>query len=239
MLFGGLFARKVRATRFDCSHNIRTEDNMGKKMLEATRHSIKDGPSDTIGRLGATLAACEGSLCDTFIDVFFAGLLIRTWQTLAHFLSNYRHGPARVHPSPIVRLGRDDLLAAMVTGEVRIAVEHGRTYFQAVLAVHGVAQCRAWADFAMVGIKEMFAIMKDGEHGRFFGHTPLIELCAWATMGYPDNIRLDMPSALQSMAEMETIVFVEEDERITVLFDKILVEPISAGLVEATRLQAY
>lgn len=183
------------------------------KTLHYRRHSIKDGPNNTIGPKGIVLARAEGEkvdITDTSYARGFHGPLVRTAQTLLAFSRGLGYVP---DPMPVVpEIGTDDLFAAMATPEFRQTVAGGASNFTSLVTAHGFDQCRDWAIIAALGVASMFGAMGQDEMAIAFGHSPVIELAIWRLCGH------DMPEVfLRQIADMEGAIFTEENDKIEVL----------------------
>lgn len=210
------------------------------KFLHYRRHSTKDGAmKDTIGPLGLLLAFCEGQkaaqtmysfegiedahmvdgprkLRTRFIHAFH-GPLIRTLQTLYAFTSGLGYS---VPLMPAVEeIGTNELFAEFATPKFRESVARGASNFEAILATYGEKDAtRLTARFTQ-GVQIMFAQMSHGETGIAFGHSPCIELVAWAIGGF-----CTLPDELSKLNDMEGIVLQMADDGTITITEKISVE---------------
>lgn len=180
------------------------------KTLRYRRHSSKDGAvKDTIGFKGIALAISEGDK-DAENGILpgcvFHGELVRTAQTALIYVSCMDHG-WRVMPV-VPQIGNAALFAELANEALCKAVAGGASNFEAVIAAHGVEKAKGYAADAFEGVKDMFDDMgNDDDMGAAFGHSPIIELAAWAAAGFQD-----LPPEFIRLSDMEGIEFVNEDD---------------------------
>lgn len=150
------------------------------KTLILLRHSLKDGPNDTIGPKGLKLAWEQGlNAKEIRPEVIFHGPLVRTAQTALAFCEGLGYVP-RITPV-IYGLGDSTLFAEIATPEFRTAAK-STSFFRATLQTHGVEKTKIWAELGLQAVKSMFEQMDDDENKLAIGffHSPTIELAAWA-----------------------------------------------------------
>lgn len=193
---------------------------MAIKTLHLRRHTSK-GPDNHITPLGRTLAIAEGKKASeqktgestgdgpdaAWIPLRYSriynGPLPRTMETAMAFSYGLGYTP---QPMPAVReIGTDELFREIGTDKFREAAK-SVGFFRAVFEVHGHEKAMALALLAGGGINAMFLGMNDGETDIAIGHTPMIELGVWAVNDFKD-----LPEKLTTLADMEGIVFMEEN----------------------------
>lgn len=194
------------------------------KILHLRRHSIKDGPNNTIGPKGLELAVKQGKLVKVGYDKLFHGPLVRTAQTALAFCQGLGYTPFIM---PVVSgLGDEALFAKMVTEEFRAAVKKGLSNFAAVQLVHDSEKIAAWTNQARLALMQMFDSMKDCEIGIGFFHSPTIELTALACSA---SDVADAAEDWTRLRDLEGLVFVHDQETATpFLVGKISVQPDAA-----------
>lgn len=198
------------------------------KMLHLRRHSIKDGPDQTIGPKGLELAIREGKRVDLGTvpvvgppvqeqdemalldsgqtakrryDKLFHGPQVQNAQTALAFCQGLGYVPRVM---PIVNgLGNDNLFAEIITEEFKAAVQSGLSNFAAVRQVHCDIKVAAWADRGRMAVTRMFDEMGDGEIGAGFFYGIPIELAAWACGAGDDTVK-----EWTGLREAEGLIFV-------------------------------
>lgn len=175
------------------------------KRLYYLRHSIKD-TNNNISLEGTALARMQGqALASVPFTHAFCGPLVRTRQTLLHFFSGHPSEVGIKGPCTEVEgIGTDELFAQITTGGWKAAVKAGKSNFEAVLEAHHSAQVGQWAKDAYYAVKSMFNKMNSGETAVAFGHSPIIELVAYALLNN------QLAPEYRTLKEMEGIVFEEE-----------------------------
>lgn len=177
------------------------------KTLHYRRHSIKDGAvKDTIGTKGIALAITEGDQ-DAEHDIFpgcvFHGEMVRTAQTALVYMSCMDHGWRVMQVVP--QIGNATLFAELANDAFRKAVTGGASNFEAVIAAHGIEKAKGYAADALEGVVDMLDDMgNDDDLGVAFGHSPIIELAAWAATGFES-----LSEALRKLGDMEGIIFTQ------------------------------
>lgn len=193
------------------------------KILLYRRHSIKDGEvRDTIGPKGLDLAVVEGrrdlKQSGWCVERVFHGSLVRTAQTALAYLEGQGNSLFIVEPV-IEEIGTDALFAEIANDAFRAATKEGASNFDALIAVHGVDKAEEWALAAAKGVTKMFDAMVGDEVAIAFGHSPTIEMAAWAINEYEP-----LPNKLTALNDMEGIVFLSEDFDSITIGEKISVE---------------
>ena len=177
------------------------------KTLYYRRHSIKDGPNNTIGPEGLELAQSEGEHAGNIGEEYywmFHGPLIRTAQTALAFLSGLALGSRTLTlipiPMPIIEeIGTDELFAKIGTPECHAAVKSGMSNLMATLTTHPDV-VGEFITTAMAGVKKMFSMIDDGPPSIAFGHSPMIELAAYG-----------IDKSQYTLGELEGLVFIQDD----------------------------
>jgi len=191
------------------------------KTLRYRRHSIKDGlVKDTIGEKGIALAIAEGQKDgdnDIFPDHVFHGELVRTAQTALAYTYGLESG---VKPMQVVpEIGSQTLFSELANDALRQAVSDGASNFEAVIKAHGVDVAKVYAANAADGVVAMLEACDDDDVAIAFGHSPIIELAAWALTGFGT-----LTDELSKLSDLEGIVFQMDDEGDVEVIGKIAVE---------------
>lgn len=151
-------------------------------------------------------------------DRLFHGPLIRTAQTALVFCHGLNYIPK---PMPVIpEIGTDELFMEIATPEFREAAKKGASNFDATLNVHDVSWCQEWAVQAKEAIRAMFKFMRNGEYAVAFGHSPVIELAAWAC--WSQNFS-QLPDRFRRIGDMEGIEFIQQDDGMISVGEKIVV----------------
>ncbi|MDP2599930.1 MAG: hypothetical protein Q8P84_04250 [Deltaproteobacteria bacterium] len=187
------------------------------KQLLLFRHSIKDGPMNTLGPKGTKLAREVGEwLRDTesiWPQKVFHGPLVRTEQTARAFVDGFfQHATVEAQPRfmpAIEEFGTDQLFAEMVApdGFREKAKELGNYY--ALFELHDVDTLRGWTGHCASGIRRAFDMLEDGECGVAFGHSPCIELAVAGILKSTSST--DMPVEFTALSEMQGILLEQDD----------------------------
>lgn len=185
------------------------------KRLYYLRHSIKDS-NNNISPEGIALAKAQGqALVPTLgyprddaaipkLARIFVGPLVRTVQTRDAFLSHVADRDTLDATTAVISgIGTDELFKQFTTDEWKSAVKSGKSNFDATLEIHSYKTVDGWIDQATRTLAEMFEKMNDGEVAIAFGHSPLIELAAYALLNE------ELAPGFGSLKEMEGIVFEE------------------------------
>lgn len=178
------------------------------KVLYYLRHSIKDAENN-ISSEGIELAKSQGRAffgSHIVLNASFVGPLVRTQQTWRAFFQGHTIVPT-MFQEPIEYIGTEELLKEISTNAFKSAVKSGKSLFEAVLEVHPT-RVESWKHHAFAGVQLMFDEMKDREVAVAFGHSPMIELAAYAI---EDN---DLHSEFRRLGEMEGIAFAENDPNV-------------------------
>ena len=176
------------------------------KKLYYLRHSLKDA-NNNISPEGIELAKDQGRAffnASITLNRWFFGPLIRTHQTGEAFLVGYTTAP--IKGQQIGPIGDDEFFKPIVTDEFKAAVKSGKSNFEAVLDVHNGRDVDLWKEMAFAGVKLMFDVMEDGEVAVAFGHSPMIELAAYAIQSWK-AVDPEYQLKYRRLREMEGINF--------------------------------
>lgn len=204
------------------------------KSLRMRRHSLKDGPDNTIGPKGAALAVREGNNeyyeCFQLPEWVFVGPLVRTRQTANLFFFLFEDeqlSPDRIIVIP--EFGDDALFKAMATPEFREQTKAGFSNYDALLKVHSPELVSAWRKLAFAGITSALSKISDGKTGDGFGHSPMIEL-AISQLFSPEYANAG-PETFEifDIRDLEGAIFEQDDEGIISVSERIDVDPYEFG----------
>ncbi len=191
------------------------------KTLYYLRHSIKDA-NNNISPVGIELAKAQGQcLIPTHgqpqkqgqINPYrvFVGPLPRTFQTCEAFFSHVTNRYVLADfVVEIKSIGDDELFKRIVTDGFKAAVKSGKSNLEALLEAHNGADIDLWKDIAFSTVEMMFGMMGDGETAVAFGHSPMIELAAYAIHTWK-AVDIEYQLQYRRLGEMEGIVFIYND----------------------------
>ena len=202
------------------------------KVLHLRRHSIKDGPGQTIGVKGLELARGQGALVNlgfvqpkfppasepagdemALIEVqptqrrygrLFCGPQVQNAQTALAFCQGLGYVPTVM---PVVGLGDDAMLKIIATPEFKQAVAGGLSFYAAIRQVHRNEDSMPWAELCRMALIAMFGDMAEGDIGIGFFYGIPIELAAWACGAGEDTTE-----SWTGLREMEGLVFVWDQQ---------------------------
>ena len=84
----------------------------------------------------------------------------------------------------------------------------GKSNLEALLQVHNARDIDLWKDIAFSTVRTMFDKMNDGETAVAFGHSPMIELAAYAILTWK-AVDIEYQLKFRRLGEMEGIVFAQ------------------------------
>jgi hypothetical protein len=185
---------------------------MAKTVL-AFRHSLKDGPVNTLGPAGINLAFEQGGYMNyARIDKIFHSVVARSIQSALVFLTGWAKGKTTPLPTAmpaILEFGNEELFKVMTAPPEFRALADQVGNFSAILILHHPALVRQWAATALLGLQKVFDQTEEDETAVVITHSPMLELAVWAN----EDFQM-LPEKFLNFSEMSGVVLKQEEGRI-------------------------